>query len=198
MALNANALLAMPEAKSYLKITSEETDSVIERMINSLSTEFETATGRKVKQQTLTDYRIDGNGECSILLPFVPVQAVTKVDIRYRDETVYKTITDTAKFVIKDKRLGLFGLLEDIFLCGERNILITMSVGFQAADVDWPTYQKHFLDQLTWDYQEWDKNITGVTSRSLQDGSVQYLPRSRFIPKVQEFLEYSRDKRFLL
>lgn len=207
MPLNANALLTLPESKNYLKITSEATDSIIERMINSLSTEFETETGRKIKQQTLTDYRVDGDDamqwdesttsrDRTLYLPFAPVQSISKIEMRYSDESITVTITDSSKWKLNTKK-GRVELLEQPFIAGSQNILITMVVGYPATDDLFSAFQKHFLDQLIWDYEEWDKKITGVSSRSLQDGSVQYLPRHRFIPKVQEFLDKRRDDRVL-
>src|SRR5262245_57929149 len=193
MPLNSNAIVSLAEAKNYLNITAETNDSVIERMINDLSEEFEDRTERKIKQRTLTDYRIDGNGTYCVYLPFVPVQSVTKVEIRYTNEVVFKTITDTTKFILKSMNVGRLELIEDLFMIGSRNILITMSIGYPTTDCHWSSFQTHFLNQLHWDYQEWDKNIIGVSSRGLQDGSVQYLPRSRFIPKVQQFLRSMRD-----
>jgi hypothetical protein len=198
MPLNPNALVTLAEAKSFLKESASTNDLEIERRINSLTATFENELDRKIKQQTLTDYRIDGTGKYYALLPFVPVQSVTKVEIRYQQtELVYKTITDPAKFTVKDKDLGLLELVEDVFSAGTKNILITMSVGYLTTDLEYPLLQSLLLVQLKFDFKKWDQNEIGVSSRSLQDGNIQFIPTGRLLREVQEGLMTLRDNRFV-
>src|ERR1043166_9457929 len=129
MPLSAGALITVSDGKALLKESSTHNGGAIERRVNSLRFTFEAYVGRKIKQQTLTDYRVDGNNKTHLILPFVPVQSLTKIDIRYSiDDTVYKTITDSSKWTLKDKYLGLVQLKEDVFIAGSRNVLLTMSV----------------------------------------------------------------------
>ena len=199
MALNANALVTLPQAKGNLGETSSANDEIIERQINALSLSFESGTGRKLKQQTLTDYRVNGNSKTYLFLPFVPVQSVSKVEIRYSiNDSIYKTITDTSKFLLKDKRTGILQLKEDSFVCGVKNILVTMSVGYLATDGELAQAQALLLTQLKFDYNKWQHNEIGVTSRTLQDGSIGFVTGSQFLKEVREGLEALQDRRVLV
>jgi hypothetical protein len=197
MPLSAAALITVSDAKAFLKESSTDNDGDIERRINGLSFIFEAYVGRKIKQQTLTDYRVDGNNKTHLILPFVPVQSLTKIDIRYSiDDTVYKTITDSSKWTLKDKYLGLVQLKEDVFIAGSRNVLLTMSVGYLATDLDFSQYQTLLLTQLQFDYRKWDRNEIGVTSRSLQDGNIGFVPSTQLLREVRDGLDLLVDRRF--
>ena len=195
MAVNATALVTLSEAKAFLSLTSDAFDADIERRINGLTAAFERESNRKIKQQTLTDYRVDGNGRTSMLLPFIPTQAVTKVQIRYWDETIYKTITDTSKFVLADKNLGILRLLEDVFIRGSRNVLISMSVGYLSTDNEYGKLQELLLLQLKFDWKKWDQNEIGQSARSLADGNLQFIPTGQFLREVSEGLMLFKDRK---
>ena len=200
MALNANAIVDIAEAMAFIREKSEP--AALERKINSLSGNFERDSRRKIKLQTLTDYRVDGTGSSSLLLPFVPTQSVSKIEIRYPDETVYKTITSAADFVLKDKNVGVLTLIKDVFPRGERNVLLTMPVGYLATDMEFAAFQEAFLTQLKFDYRKWDHDETGLSSRALADGSIQFMGgqfatvKTHFLREVQDLLDLYRDRRF--
>src|ERR1043166_5908887 len=197
MPLSAAALIKASEGKVFLKENSFHKYGDIGRRINGLSFIFEAYVGRKIKQQTLTDYRVDGNNKTHLILPFVPVQSLTKIDIHYSiDDTVYKTITDSSKWTLKDKYLGLVQLKEDVFIAGSRNVLLTMSVGYLATDLDFSQYQTLLLTQLQFDYRKWDRNEIGVTSRSLQDGNIGFVPSTQLLREVRDGLDLLVDRRF--
>ena len=200
MALNANAIVDIAEAGTFLREKAEP--GALERKINSLSGNFERASNRKLKLQTLTDYRVDGSGSSSLLLPFVPTQSVSKIEIRYRDETVYKTFTSAADFVLKDKNAGILTLINEVFPRGERNVLLTMLVGYLATDMEFAAFQEAFLTQLKFDYRKWDHDEVGLSSRALADGSIQFMGgqfasvKTHFLREVQDLLDLYRDRRF--
>ena len=212
MALNANAIVDIAEAMAFIREKAEP--AALERKINSLSGNFERVSCRKIKLQTVTDYRVDGSGSSSLLdyrdgrssssllLPFVPCQSVSKIEIRYRDESVYKIFTSAADFVLKDKNVGLLTLINDFFPRGERNILLTMSVGYLATDMEFAAFQEAFLTQLKFDYRKWDHDEVGLSSRALADGSIQFMGgqfatvKTHFLREVQDLLDLYRDRRF--
>jgi hypothetical protein len=130
-------------------------------------------------------------------LPFVPVQSLTKIDLRYSiADTVYKTLTDPTKWILKDKAIGLLQLTEDYFVSGCRNVLLTMSVGYLATDMEYAQLQALLLTQLQFDYRKWDRNEIGVTSRSLQDGNIGFVPSTQLLREVRDGLDLLVDRRF--
>ena len=198
MALAANAIVSLDEAKSFLGEQSPDRNLEIESRINGLSSIFDQRLGRKTIQQTLTDYRIDGNGSYRATLPWTPVQSVSKVEIRLdRQDLVYKTITDASKWVLKEKRSGVLEMIEDVLICGYRNILVTMQVGFAASDWELSSIKKLFLDQLHFEYHRWQKNEIGVQNKNLLDGSIGWIPAGGLLREIDENLELFRDRRIL-
>jgi len=203
MALNtnknvaANGIVNLDEAKSFLKETGTDNDAEIVRMVNGLSAAFEQEVGRKIRTQTLTDFRVDGTGKSSLLFPYAPVQSIAEIELRNSDESVYRTITLAADFVIKDKGLGLIMLINDSFIKGQRNILFTTDVGFAMTDPEFARAQELLLTQLAFDYRAWQNNEIGLTSRTLPDGSVTFNSPHRFLQQVYEGLEDLRDRRFI-
>ena len=198
MTVAANAIVTLNEAKAFLIEKSTEFDSDIQNQINGLSTIFDRELGRKIKNQTLTDYRVDGTGYYRIILPWAPVQSVSKVDIRNDcDDSVYKTITDSSKWILKDKKQGLLQMVEDVLICGSRNILITMSVGYIDADVELAAIKDLFLKQLKFNYVRWRNQEIGVQSRTFQDGSIGFIPSGGMLKEVTENLQGFRDTRII-
>ena len=196
MALNANAIVDIADAMAFIQ--EKANPAVLERKINSLSGNFERVSCRKIKLQTLTDYRVDGSGNSSLELPFIPTQSVTKIEMRFRDESIYRTLTSAADFALKNGRV--LTLLKDVFLRGELNILLTMSVGYLATDMEFAAFQEAFLTQLKSDYRKWDHDEVGLSSRALADGSIQFMGgqfatvKTHFLREVQDLLELYRDR----
>lgn len=73
MALNANALTTVSRQKSFLGITSTTHDTVLELLINALSTHIENKTGRKFLRQTHTNELYNGKDSKSLYLKNFPV-----------------------------------------------------------------------------------------------------------------------------
>lgn len=194
----AFSIVTLVEAKNFVGEVNSTNDVDIQRMIDGLSALFEGYTHRKIVQQTLTDYRIDGNGCRSVLLPFSPVQSVTAVKIRYSsDDTTYKNVTDTTKFVVKDKNLGLLQMFEDTLICGKRNVLVTMSVGYLAADGELLSIKDIFLRQFQFDYIRWQNREVGVNSKTFADGSLGFVPSGGLLKETKERLDQFVDLRFV-
>lgn len=194
MALHATALLSLQEAQGALKLKTAQDDATLELIVNALTLTFEKEAGRPLKQRTLTDYRIDGTGESWVLLPFSPVQSITSISIRYRDDTVYATISDSSKWKLI-KRTGRLELFEDVFLEGDSNVLLTMSVGFLETEIEWDTARDLFVMQLRHSWRFHQTNNFGLVSKSDADGSVSFFPPNRLLREVKDGLAALRDHR---
>lgn len=200
MALSTTALLSLEETRDALKQKGQfDTDDVI-RMINALTLVFEKQTGRLLKQRTLTDYRVDGSGDRSIVLPWIPVQSVSRVDIRNCDDSVNVVITDSTKWKL-DKKSGILELFENLFVEGDRNVLVTMSVGYADADIELDELKNLLVMQLIIDWRRIKNNEVGIASRSMADGNVTFSggwgmsPPRRLLKEVEDGLVAFRDER---
>ena len=83
MALNANALLTLADAKTYLVIVGAESDAVIEDIINRTSDYCEWWTGRPLKARAFTALRLAAPCGTTLRPPAAPIdvtQAVTLED----------------------------------------------------------------------------------------------------------------------
>ena len=195
MALHANALIQdLAELKDVLRVKSSEDDIDLERLVNAMTVTFESEAGRPLRKRTLTDYRLDGTGTNKLYLPFVPVSNVTKVQIRYDyNDAVYRTITDTAQFVLKSGDLGLLQLVNDWFIRGDRNILVTMDVGFQTTDMEFATAIDLMYMQIAHSFRMVKNGELGLTNKTYSDGSVSFFPASRLLKEVADGLLSIKD-----
>lgn len=198
MALNTNVFITLDDAKTALR-QPQAADAILERKINALTLLFEKEVARKIKKQTLTGYRVDGNGRSSFRPPFLPVQSVTSIELRYSsgwgsfyDETVYKIITDTAAFTIINKKDIV--LINEVFLWGISNVLLTMAVGYEDTDPEMSSYRDLLLTQLVYDFNRWDLYEVGAVSKTFQDGSVSYSPPTILIKEVRDGLSMLAEK----
>lgn len=198
MSLHASAIFSsLDEVKPALRISGQSEEPDLERLINALTATFELVSSRKLKQRVLTDYRVDGNGYREISLPYVPASAVTKVDIRHPlNDAVYKTVTDTTKFVLKDPELGLLLMKEDTLIYGNRNVLVSFTAGFASDDIRWQLIKDLMLQQLSFSYRLVRNNEVGLVTKSYSDGSVSFFPPQRLLKEVRDGLTDIKDWRF--
>ncbi len=225
MSLNANAILQLDEAREELKESSQKYDSIIERRINGLSATFDSRTGWAIAPQSLTSFRVDGNQRGSqagggviasalggtgfggskyyILIPIVPVRAVTKIVIHQDwDDSVYATITDTTTFLLKGldryahSLSGRLQLFNDVFLNGHCNVALDMTVGFSDSHPKLAEAKRLMMMQLQYEYKRWQNNEAGLISRSLPDGSISFAPPSSLLREVEDGLMNMKSWRF--
>lgn len=171
MALSANAIITLAQGKAFLQEASEANDTVIEGMISSISTLIETETSRKVIQQTVSNYRLDGLGRRELMVPYVPLQSVSSAVAQDRvTDTVLLTFTN---YSITNPDTGMLMLTDgQVFPRGRNNIVLGMSVGYTATAPELSIFQQACCLQLKNDYKRWENQEIGLVQRSLPDGSV--------------------------
>lgn len=172
--LSGNAIVTLADARvflGYATSTATTNDGIITTMINSISQLLEIETSRKVIQQTLTGYRLDGTGRREILVPYVPLQSVSSVVIndRITDTTLY-TFTS---YSVTNPDTGCLMLTDgNIFPRGRNNVVLGLSVGWGATAPELSIFQQACFLQLKNDYKRWENQEVGLVQRSLPDGSV--------------------------
>jgi hypothetical protein len=200
LALHETALISMEQGRAALDLAKQSQDADLELAINALTIAFEREVGGPLKARTLTDYRLDGTGGDWLVLPFIPVQSIAKLDIRYTDGTSYLVLIDDTKWTV-GKKSGLLELVEDCFVEGRQNILVTMSVGWAPGDLELAELQMLLIMQLKVDWNRIKNNEIGLSSRTMADGGVNFAggwgvsPPRRFLLEVSDGLERFKDKR---
>lgn len=209
MALNGNALATFEEVREEIKIKSQATEATIERRINALSQTFEEQSGLILKEQSLTGFRVDSHGTSSICLPMLPVQTVTKIDMRWEfDDSAYvDPMTDSSAWLLKDldryghSHTGLLQLLlvtaakSWVFPVGKANILVDMKIGYAKTHPRWSEAQRLFFIQLAYEYKRWEQNEIGISGRTLSDGSVTFNIAQNLLKEVADGLDAMRLRR---
>jgi len=81
MALQANALVTLQQAKDRLGITGTTEDTTLEELINSISDDFELYCGRIFRELTITGYELKGTDRQEIVLSQRPITAISKIEL---------------------------------------------------------------------------------------------------------------------
>jgi len=191
-------IVTIEEAREELFEKGNQYDDAILRRIAALSHVFEAETGWSFKQRVLTARRVDGEGQYFLLLPFVPVQSVSAIEIRSEmTDAVVSTLAPT-DFILKDAERGRIQLLNgQCFPPGFRNVLVTMTIGFLATDERLARAKALLLEQLSFDYHTWQNHEQGIVAKSFSDGNVSFAPRTHLLQKVQDGLDALRSWRVM-
>lgn len=174
MALAANAIVTLNQAKAYLKIPLAETtkDSHVEFLINSASQYLEMECDRwLVKRTTITEYQ-DGRRQNIIVLKQWPVLSVASlridIDSKFTDAA---TLVDPTDYAITDEDTALM-LLNQVFPNGHRAIKIVYSAGYDPVPYD---LQEACLWVCYWKDRIRDAGDIGRSTKNKEGESISYL-----------------------
>jgi hypothetical protein len=190
MSLNANAIVSLAEGKAFLEENGNAKDTLIERLINSISTQIEAAVARKVAQQTLTAYRMDGNGSTSMRFPHTPLKSISSLVSKSPvDDTTLTTFTSFS--IINPNTGNVLLTAGEVFPCGRDNIVATMSVGYAtspAEDNDLSTFKLATLMQLKNNFKRYESQEIGLLGHSMPNGAVTLAPPRGLLLEVLEMI----------
>lgn len=191
MALNANALVTLALAKSFLKIPTAETskDALVEFFINAASDYIETETDRRLKSQAITEFQ-HGRQTNIILLKQYPVTAISGL---YFDSTGKysgdQETVDVSLYTIGDDSNSLV-YTGGYFPRGYNNIKVVYTAGFAAVPSD---LQNATLWLVSFYYKMQDNGDIGRTSKGKGDESIQILQEAPMEVK-NAILRYRRSE----
>lgn len=77
MSLENNALVTTTRMKAYINESGSSFDTILEVLINAVSSLFDICADRNLREQTYATLYLDGNGERELQLPDWPVAAIT-------------------------------------------------------------------------------------------------------------------------
>lgn len=166
-------ITSVPALKAFRDIPSDNTehDAELDRLMVAVQEWLEGQCGRTFDLLgSVTEYHSGGEWRDRLLIARAPLATITNIwDDPLR---AYATPISSAYYVIEDAEAGLIRLDGYTFLSGIRNIKITYTGGFVSI----PTDLEQAAIEMVWAAREKGKNnLVGVRSRSIADGSSQYV-----------------------
>jgi len=184
MAVAANALITLAESKTYRQITGATHDTILETLIDSVSTRFESRCRREFKSATDATLYLDGNGEKELALPRSPVTSIVSVT---EDETVLTEGDDEDYRLYTSNNDAYLYRLGTNWIKGAKKILLTTFLaGFVTVPAD---LKLACMKQVAFEFDKYLKKNLGETSRSLDGVSVS-LTEDGLLKEVEEVLRH--------
>jgi uncharacterized phiE125 gp8 family phage protein len=133
MALAANALVTLAEAKDHLDILTSTIaiDARVERLVNVASQMIESYTDRKLIYQTAS-IRRDGRRSDRVLLPEYPVVAITALYDDPNWEFSAQTIIDPTEYYVEEN--SVLVLKGRAFSRANGNVRVDFSFGYRSPN----------------------------------------------------------------
>jgi uncharacterized phiE125 gp8 family phage protein len=173
MALNANALTTLAQAKSWLKIPNSETgnDSLIELLINGASDDAARYCDRIFKAQSHTQIS-HGRASNAIVLKQWPVNSITEVRIDQNAVfTDADTLLDPSEYTLGDEATAVY-LINRLFPKGYNNVKIIYNAGYSTVP---SSLEQATLWIIAFNYRIWETKNIARTSKSKEGESANYV-----------------------
>jgi len=166
------AITTVPAVKAFRGIDgdNQEHDAELARLIPAVQAWLEQECARAFEQATVTEYFHGDDWRDHVIVARPPLISITNL---WDDPArVYATPLDPARYVIDDAAAGIIRLDGITFSQGLRNIKLTYVGGYATIPAD----LEQAAIELVWAAREKGvNNLVGVRSRSVADGSVQYV-----------------------
>lgn len=150
--------------------SNQEHDAELQRLIPAVQTWLERECERSFDQGTVTEFFNGTDCRDRLILSQPPLVSVTNI---WDDPSrLYLTPLDSSRYVIDDAEAGVIRLDGLTFQVGLRNIKITYIGGFATMPQD---LEEAAIEMVWAARMKGDQNLVGVRSRSIADGSVQFV-----------------------
>jgi len=172
MALNANALTTLAQAKAWLKIPvlTVTDDALVELMINAASQTIESETNRKLLAQSIVELR-HGKSSNIMMLREWPINSITELKFDLQSAfTSPETLVDPADYTIGDDKMSIV-LHSRQIPRGYNNVRITYNAGYAAIPSD---LEMACLWMVSWFYQIRKADDIGRTAKGKGDESTSW------------------------
>lgn len=175
MAIDSYALISLDNVKKFMSMTgsTNDTDDLLEDLINRVSILFESYMDRNILTREYTEY-FDGKGE-SILFPKQPyISTISGVWDDYDWEWNTDDLVDSTDYKIVDNTFVVFKTtsLNDY----TQNVKIIYSAGYSTTPDD---LKQACIVEVSRMYK--NKDSVDITSKTLSDGSVSFYDKG-FLP----------------
>lgn len=179
MAIDSNiALIDVANAKTQLKITTSDEDTILADLINQASAAANKYCGRHLMQKSYVEY-YNGNGGIELILKNFPVVSVTDLYVADANRTFDSTslITIASDLLVK-KEVGILELWNNggTFLKGNSNIKVSYSAGWSLATVPYDL-QLAVRKWVAQQYMKYSKKRYEVQSETIGQNTVTYMDK---------------------
>lgn len=131
MTLESNALVTLARQKTYLKETAVTHDTILEMLINGVSSFFDLFAERTtLREQSYSNVLLDGNGKNRLYVPDFPINSISALE-----ESDVALVEDTDFYVYSRHNQGYLKRNGDNWLEGHKNIDLSYSAGFKIAEM---------------------------------------------------------------
>lgn len=166
-------LTTVDAVKNFRGIEHDNTqhDEELRRIIVAVEQFLERVCCRSFAQATVTEYFNGDDWTRALIVARPPIVSITNL---WDDPSrVYLTPLLTSSYAVEDAEAGLIVLLDGLtFVKALRNIKVTYVGGFATIPGD----LEEACIELVWSAREkGSQNLIGVRSRSIADGSSQYV-----------------------
>lgn len=204
-----NSLTTLNRVKLYIQSTGGTTfDTRINGLIDAVSHEFNSRTGRLLKARTLTEY-YDGNGKSSLYLNQYPIRSQSSsIDVRvlsYRNDHNSATTEFTTAYKVPSSYLvvysseGRIQRTDGAFTFGNRNVKVVYIAGYAVGETSTSStsipadLRNAVHEQIAWQFDRNRSNRHGIQSMSQDAGSKSYALGEP--PTIEPVLARYRDSR---
>jgi len=129
-----NNILTLPELRSYLGSTSTGEDTTYKRVINNVSSRFNTYCDRKFKARNCTEY-YDGDNSTRLWVRTYPINSnATSIDIRIDTDRTFSTsdkVSSSSIIIYSD--MGKIVLDDDSFDAGRQSVKVSYNGGYTVS-----------------------------------------------------------------
>ena len=190
------ALCTLEEVKQHFGFGDDASDEEqLERMITAAQGLFERYCGRVFDEATFTEVW-NGDGTDLLFIKIYPIISVTSIHDDTGDRTygAGSLIDPTGYAIINDNHIQLYSTL---FNKSVNNVQIIYVAGYSDTTpgdhVPIPDeLRQACIAQVGWMFKQGKAHNYGMTSKSLDDGTVQFLELSALLNSVRETLKLYR------
>ncbi len=185
-----NALTDLENAKVWLAVEplDVEFDTEIEKLIDSVSWQFNTFTKRRLLARALTEY-YEGDGTTKFKAPEYPINSITTLHIDSERAYGADTLIDSAKYTFD--KAGFITLDESTFSTSPKAIKLVYNVGYTTIPLD---LNVACLDQIKWLYRRHRNNQEGISTEATINGSVTITEVGEMLTTVMDVLKRYQRK----
>lgn len=168
------AITTVARCKQFRGIAPSNTehDAELARLIEAVQSWLEGRCGRVFDRDTVTEYHDGSRGRNSLMVARPPIISITSIHDDPAQLWGSETEIDPSDYYIESASAGIVRLRSGWFADALRNVRIVYEGGYDPI----PSDLEQAAFEMIWSAREKGQhNLIGVRSRSIADGSVQFV-----------------------
>lgn len=168
------AITTVARCKQFRGIAPSNTehDAELARLIEAVQSWLEGRCGRVFDRGTVTEYHDGSRGRNSLMVARPPIIGITSIHDDPAQLWSSETEIDPSDYYIESASAGIVRLRSGWFADAARNVRIVYEGGYDPIPSD---LEQAALEMIWSAREKGQHNLIGVRSRSIADGSVQFV-----------------------